>query len=174
MKKLEDYILSIPDFPEKGIIFRDITTVVQDPDGLQTAINTLASFVDVDDVDVVVGPEARGFIFGVPLAYKLKKGFVPIRKKGKLPRETISVSYALEYGSAEIEIHKDAITPGQRVVLVDDLLATGGTMEANIRLVEQLGGKVVKIVFLIELAGLGGRKRLADYNIDSAVIYEGK
>ena len=170
MKKLEDYILSIPDFPEKGIIFRDITTVVQDPDGLQTAINTLASFVDADDVDVVVGPEARGFIFGVPLAYKLKKGFVPIRKKGKLPRETISVSYALEYGSAEIEIHKDAITPGQRVVLVDDLLATGGTMEANIRLVEQLGGKVVKIVFLIELAGLGGRKRLADYNIDSAVI----
>ncbi len=119
MKKLEDYILSIPDFPEKGIIFRDITTVVQDPDGLQTAINTLASFVDADDVDVVVGPEARGFIFGVPLAYKLKKGFVPIRKKGKLPRETISVSYALEYGSAEIEIHKDAITPGQRVVLVD-------------------------------------------------------
>ena len=174
MKKLEDYILSIPDFPEKGIIFRDITTVVQDPDGLQTAINTLASFVDADDVDVVVGPEARGFIFGVPLAYKLKKGFVPIRKKGKLPRETISVSYALEYGSAEIEIHKDAITPGQRVVLVDDLLATGGTMEANIRLVEQLGGKVVKIVFLIEPAGLGGRKRLADYNIDSAVIYEGK
>ena len=174
MKKLEDYILSIPDFPEKGIILRDITTVVQDPDGLQTAINTLASFVDADDVDVVVGPEARGFIFGVPLAYKLKKGFVPIRKKGKLPRETISVSYALEYGSAEIEIHKDAITPGQRVVLVDDLLATGGTMEANIRLVEQLGGKVVKIVFLIELAGLGGRKRLADYNIDSAVIYEGK
>ena len=174
MKKLEDYILSIPDFPEKGIIFRDITTVVQDPDGLQTAINTLASFVDADDVDVVVGPEARGFIFGVPLAYKLKKGFVPIRKKGKLPRETISVSYALEYGSAEIEIHKDAITPGQRVVLVDDLLATGGTMEANIRLVEQLGGKVVKIVFLIELVGLGGRKRLADYNIDSAVIYEGK
>ena len=174
MKKLEDYILSIPDFPEKGIIFRDITTVVQGPDGLQTAINTLASFVDADDVDVVVGPEARGFIFGVPLAYKLKKGFVPIRKKGKLPRETISVSYALEYGSAEIEIHKDAITPGQRVVLVDDLLATGGTMEANIRLVEQLGGKVVKIVFLIELAGLGGRKRLADYNIDSAVIYEGK
>ena len=174
MKKLEDYILSIPDFPEKGIIFRDITPVVQDPDGLQTAINTLASFVDADDVDVVVGPEARGFIFGVPLAYKLKKGFVPIRKKGKLPRETISVSYALEYGSAEIEIHKDAITPGQRVVLVDDLLATGGTMEANIRLVEQLGGKVVKIVFLIELAGLGGRKRLADYNIDSAVIYEGK
>ena len=174
MKKLEDYILSIPDFPEKGIIFRDITTVVQDPDGLLTAINTLSSFVDADDVDVVVGPEARGFIFGVPLAYKLKKGFVPIRKKGKLPRETISVSYALEYGSAEIEIHKDAITPGQRVVLVDDLLATGGTMEANIRLVEQLGGKVVKIVFLIELAGLGGRKRLADYNIDSAVIYEGK
>lgn len=174
MKKLEDYILSIPDFPEKGIIFRDITTVVQDPDGLQTAVNTLASFIDADNVDVVVGPEARGFIFGVPLAYKLKKGFVPIRKKGKLPRETVSVSYALEYGSAEIEIHKDAILPGQRVVLVDDLLATGGTMEANIRLVEQLGGKVVKIVFLIELAGLDGRRRLAGYDIDSAVIYEGK
>ena len=174
MKKLEDYILSIPDFPEKGIIFRDITTVVQDPDGLQTAVNTLASFIDADNVDVVVGPEARGFIFGVPLAYKLKKGFVPIRKKGKLPRETVSVAYALEYGSAEIEIHKDAILPGQRVVLVDDLLATGGTMEANIRLVEQLGGKVVKIVFLIELAGLDGRRRLAGYDIDSAVIYEGK
>ncbi|HIS47839.1 MAG TPA: adenine phosphoribosyltransferase [Candidatus Scybalocola faecigallinarum] len=174
MKKLEDYIMSIPDFPEEGIIFRDITTVIQDPQGLQMAIDTMSGFLDGLDFDVVVGPEARGFIFGMPIAYKLGKGFVVIRKKGKLPRETVSQEYELEYGTAEVEMHVDAIKPGQKVVLVDDLLATGGTMEANIRLVEKLGGKVVKVIFLIELAGLKGRKRLEGYPVESAVIYEGK
>lgn len=174
MKKLEDYVLSIPDFPEKGIIFRDITTVIQSPDGLKLAIDTMASYLKDKEVDVIVGPEARGFIFGMPLAYNLNKGFVPIRKKGKLPRETVSVSYELEYGHAEVEIHKDAIKPGQKVVLVDDLLATGGTMEANIKLVEQLGGEVVKIIFMIELAGLKGRERLKGYDVSSAIVYDGK
>ena len=124
MKKLEDYVLSIPDFPEKGIIFRDITTVIQDPDGLKLAVDTMTDFLKDEDFDVVVGPEARGFIFGMPIAYNMHKGFVTIRKKGKLPRETVSQSYELEYGTAEVEIHKDAIKPGQRVVIVDDLLAT--------------------------------------------------
>ena len=174
MKKLEDYVVSIPDFPEKGIIFRDITTVIQDPDGLKLAVDTLMSFVKDVDFDVVVGPEARGFIFGMPVAYNAGKGFVTIRKKGKLPRATVSQEYDLEYGTATVEIHKDAIKPGQKVVLVDDLLATGGTMEANIKLVESLGGEVVKVIFVIELAGLHGRERLAGYDVDAAIIYEGK
>ena len=174
MKKLEDYVVSIPDFPEKGIIFRDITTVIQDPDGLKLAVDTLMSFVKDVDFDVVVGPEARGFIFGMPVAYNAGKGFVTIRKKGKLPRATVSQEYDLEYGTATVEIHKDAIKPGQKVVLVDDLLATGGTMEANIKLVESLGGEVVKVIFVIELAGLHGRERLAGYEVDAAIIYEGK
>ena len=148
--------------------------MIQDPQGLQMAIDTMSGFLDGLDFDVVVGPEARGFIFGMPIAYKLGKGFVVIRKKGKLPRETVSQEYELEYGTAEVEMHVDAIKPGQKVVLVDDLLATGGTMEANIRLVEKLGGKVVKVIFLIELAGLKGRKRLEGYPVESAVIYEGK
>lgn len=174
MKKLEDYVLSIPDFPEPGIIFRDITTVIQNPKGLKLAIDTMSASIKDKAFDVVAGPEARGFIFGMPIAYNMGKGFVPIRKKGKLPRETVSVSYDLEYGSAEVEIHKDAIKPGQKVVLVDDLLATGGTMEANIKLIEKLGGEVVKVIFLIELAGLKGRERLAGYDVESAIIYEGK
>lgn len=174
MKKLEDYVVSIPDFPKEGIIFRDITSVVQNPDGLELAINTLLEMIEFESIDVVVGPEARGFIFGMPLAYELHKGFVMIRKKGKLPRETVSCSYELEYGQAEVEIHKDAIKPGQRVVLVDDLLATGGTMEANIKLVESLGGIVVKVLFLIELDGLGGRERLKGYDVESAIVYEEK
>lgn len=126
------------------------------------------------DFDVVVGPESRGFIFGVPIAYNLHKPFVPIRKKGKLPRETVSVSYDLEYGSAEIEMHKDSIKPGQKVVIVDDLIATGGTIEAAIKLVEQLGGEVVKVVFLMELAGLKGRERLSGYDVASVICYDGK
>lgn len=174
MKKLEDYIISIPDFPEPGIIFRDITNVVLDPEGLQLAIDTLASFLDDVEADLILGTESRGFVFGMPIAYKLGKGFIMSRKKGKLPRETISQEYALEYGTAEMEIHKDAIKPGQKVVLVDDLLATGGTMEANIKMVERLGGEVVKIIFLIELAGLKGREHLAGYDVESAIIYEGK
>lgn len=173
MKELKDYVISIPDFPEKGIIFRDVTGILNDADGVQLAIDQLQDFLKDIDFDVIAGAEARGFMFGMPLAYNLKKPFVPVRKKGKLPRETIEKTYELEYGSATIEIHKDAIKPGQKVVLVDDLLATGGTMEAAASLVEELGGEVVKIIFIIELAGLKGRERLKKYDIDSAVIYEG-
>ena len=174
MKKLEEYVRSIPDFPEPSIIFRDITSVLQDPDGLRLSVDSIQGMLDGVDFDVVVGPESRGFIFGVPVAYNLHKSFVPVRKKGKLPCETIEMEYDLEYGSAVIEIHKDAIKPGQKVVIIDDLIATGGTMEAIIKLVEKLGGEVVKICFLMELAGLKGRERLAGYNVDSAIIYEGK
>ena len=134
MKKVEDYVKSIPDFPEPGIIFRDVTSVVQDPDGLKLAIDGLVGFLDGLDFDLIAGTESRGFIFGMPVAYLLNKGFVMVRKKGKLPRETVSRSYALEYGTATIEIHKDAIQPGQRVVLVDDLIATGGSAEAACKL----------------------------------------
>ena len=174
MKKLEDYVRSIPDFPEPGIIFRDVTTVIQDPDGLRLAVDKLQEMVQDIDYDVVVGPESRGFIFGVPVAYNMHKSFVPVRKKGKLPCETIEMEYELEYGKAVIEMHKDSIKPGQKVVIVDDLIATGGTTEAIVKLVEALGGAVVKICFLMELAGLKGRERLAGYDVDAAVIYEGK
>ena len=174
MKKLEEYVRSIPDFPEEGIIFRDITSVIQDPDGLQLAIDGLDDLVKGTDYDVVVGPESRGFIFGVPVAYKNHKSFVPVRKKGKLPCETISQEYSLEYGTATIEMHKDAIKPGQKVVIVDDLIATGGTIEAIIKLVEALEGEVVKIVFLIELQGLKGREKLKGYDVDALIKYEGK
>ncbi|MDD6212801.1 MAG: adenine phosphoribosyltransferase [Clostridiales bacterium] len=174
MKKLEDYVISIPDFPTEGIIFRDVTGILQEAEGLQLAIDSLDDMLKDVDFDVVVGPESRGFIFGVPVAYNKKKPFVPIRKKGKLPRETISVEYELEYGTAEVEIHKDSIKPGQRVVIIDDLMATGGTTEAMIRLVETLGGQVVKICFVMELAGLKGRERISGYNVESAIIYEGK
>ena len=174
MKRVEDYVRSIPDFPEPGIIFRDITSVLQDADGLQLAIDSMQACLKDTEVDVIAGTESRGFIFGVPIAYNLHKPFVPIRKKGKLPCETVSQSYDLEYGSATIEMHKDAIKPGQKVVLVDDLIATGGTMEAAARLVEELGGKVVKIIFLIELAGLKGREKLAKYDVASVICYDGK
>ena len=174
MKKLEEYVKSIPDFPEKGIIFRDVTSVLQDAEGFLLAIDLLQEKLEGVDFDVVLGPESRGFIFGVPIAYNMHKAFVPVRKKGKLPRATISQTYDLEYGTATIEIHKDAIQPGQKVVIIDDLIATGGTTEAIIKMVEELGGEVVKIVFLMELAGLKGRERLSGYDIDSAIIYEGK
>ena len=174
MKKLEEYVRSIPDFPEPGIIFRDVTTVIQDPDGLRLAVDQLQEMVRDVDYDVVVGPESRGFIFGVPVAYNMHKSFVPVRKKGKLPCETVEAEYELEYGKAVIEMHKDSIKPGQKVVIVDDLIATGGTTEAIIKLVESLGGTVVKICFLIELAGLKGRERLSGYEIGSAIVYEGK
>jgi len=130
MKKIEEYVRSIPDFPEEGIIFRDVTSVLQDADGLKLAIDSMMELLDGVEFDVIVGTESRGFIFGVPIAYEMGKPFVPARKKGKLPCETVSVSYDLEYGSAEVEMHKDAIKPGQKVVLVDDLIATGGTIEA--------------------------------------------
>ena len=170
MKKLEEYVKSIPDFPEKGIIFRDVTSVLQDAEGLHLAIDQMQEKLEGVDFDFVLGPESRGFIFGVPIAYNMHKAFVPVRKKGKLPRATISQTYDLEYGTATIEIHKDAIQPGQKVVIIDDLIATGGTTEAIIKMVEELGGEVVKIVFLMELAGLKGRERLSGYDIDSAII----
>ncbi len=174
MKNVADYVRTIPDFPEPGIMFRDVTSVIQDPDGLRLAIDKLEGLVQNEDFDIVVGPESRGFIFGVPIAYNMHKSFVPVRKKGKLPCETIEQEYDLEYGSAVIEMHKDAIKPGQRVIIVDDLIATGGTIEAIIKLVERLGGKVVKIVFLMELEGLKGRERLKGYNVDSVIRYPGK
>lgn len=174
MKKIEEYVRSIPDFPEPGIIFRDVTSVLQDADGLQLAIDSMIKLLDGVDFDVVAGTESRGFIFGVPIAYEMHKPFVPVRKKGKLPCETISQSYDLEYGQATIEMHKDSIKPGQKVVLVDDLIATGGTIEAAIKLVEQLGGEVVKVIFLMELAGLKGRERLKGYDVASVITYEGK
>lgn len=174
MKKIEEYVKSIPDFPEKGIIFRDVTSVLQDADGLHLAIDEMQKFLEGVDFDVIAGTESRGFIFGVPIAYNLHKAFVPVRKKGKLPRETVSAEYELEYGKAEIEMHKDAIQPGQKVVLVDDLIATGGTIEAAARLVEELGGEVVKIIFLMELEGLKGREELKGYDVESVIHYEGK
>ena len=160
MKKLEEYVRSIPDF--------------QDPDGLHLAIQSMQDKLKDTEFDVVVGTESRGFIFGVPIAYNLHKAFVPVRKKGKLPCETVSMEYDLEYGSAVIEMHKDSIKPGQKVVLVDDLVATGGTIEAAIKLVEELGGEVVKVVFLMELAGLKGRERLKGYEVESVLCYDGK
>ena len=174
MKKLEEYVKSIPDFPEKGIIFRDVTSVLQDADGLHLAIDTMQEKIKDLDYDVVVGPESRGFIFGTPIAYNNHKPFVLIRKKGKLPRETVSREYALEYGTGRIEMHRDSIKPGQKVVIIDDLIATGGTVEAIAKLIEELGGEVVKICFVMELAGLEGRKKLAGYNVESAIVYEGK
>lgn len=174
MKKLEEYVRSIPDFPEKGIIFRDVTSVLQDADGLALAIDLMQEKLKDVDFDLVVGPESRGFIFGVPIAYNLHKPFIPIRKKGKLPCETVSIQYELEYGTAELEIHKDAIRPGHRVVIIDDLIATGGTNEAMVKLIEGLGGKVVKTVFLMELAGLKGREKLKGYDVESVIAYPGK
>ncbi|MDD6381130.1 MAG: adenine phosphoribosyltransferase [Lachnospiraceae bacterium] len=174
MRKVEDYVRTIPDFPEKGVMFRDITTVLKDPDGFELAIDEMQQFLEGLDFDVLAGTESRGFIFGTPIAYNLHKPFVLIRKKGKLPAETVEQTYDLEYGTATIEMHKDSIQPGQKVVLVDDLIATGGTIEAAARLVEKLGGKVVKMIFLMELAGLKGRERLKDYDIDAVITYPGK
>ena len=174
MKKVEDYIRTIPDFPEEGIMFRDITTVLQDADGFALAIDEMQKLLADTEFDVIVGAESRGFIFGAPLAYNMKKAFVPVRKKGKLPCETVEATYDLEYGTATIEMHKDSIKPGQKVVIVNDLIATGGTIEAAAKLIEELGGEVVKIVFLLELAGLEGRARLSKYEVETAVTYPGK
>lgn len=171
---LEDYVLTIPDFPQKGIMFRDITSLVQDPDGLQDAVDGLIKALEGVDFDVVLGLESRGFIFGTAIAYAMHKGFVPVRKKGKLPRETVSAKYDLEYGQAEIEIHKDAIQPGEKVVIVDDLIATGGTLAAACKLVEQLQGEVTQIAVVMELAGLNGRDQLRKYPLTSLITYEGK
>ena len=174
MKKIEEYVRSIKDFPKEGIIFRDVTSVLQDADGLKLAIDSMQKEIEDIDFDLVLGPESRGFIFGVPVAYNLHKPFIPVRKKGKLPMETVSMEYELEYGTAEIEIHRDAIKPGEKVVIIDDLIATGGTIEAIVKLVEQLGGEVVGICFLMELEGLKGREKLQGYNVRSVIKYEGK
>ena len=174
MKKLEDYVVSIPDYPEPGIIFRDVTSILQDAEGLKLAIDSLQAELDGLDFDVIAGTESRGFIFGMPIAYNLHKAFIPVRKKGKLPRETVSAKYDLEYGTAEIEIHKEDLRPGMKVVIIDDLIATGGTVEAAVKLAESLGAEVVKIAFVMELAGLKGRERLAGYDVESVITYEGK
>ena len=155
-------------------MFRDVTSVIQEPEGLKLAIDTMQDKIKELDFDLVMGAESRGFVFGTPIAYNLNKGFVMCRKKGKLPCETISESYALEYGEATLEIHKDSIKPGQKVLIVDDLIATGGTVEAMIKLVEDLGGQVAGIVFLIELVDLHGRDKLKGYNVYSAIEYEGE
>ena len=173
-KPIEEYVRSIPDFPEEGIIFRDVTSILEDAEGLHLAIDLMQEKLKGVDFDVVVGPESRGFIFGVPLAYNLGKAFIPVRKKGKLPCETVEIEYDLEYGSAVIEMHKNSIKPGQKVVIIDDLMATGGTIEAIVKLVERLGGSVEKIVFLMELEGLEGRKKLEGYDVETVIAYPGK
>ncbi len=174
MKTVADYIRTIPDYPEPGIMFRDVTSVLQDAEGLKLAIDELIKLMDGVDCDIIAGTESRGFIFGMPVAYALGKPFALVRKAGKLPCETVSKTYDLEYGSATIEMHKDAIAPGQKVVLIDDLIATGGTIKAAAELVEQLGGQVVKMLFLLELKGLNGRALLEGYDVASVVAYEGK
>ena len=168
---LREKIRNIVDFPKEGVIFRDITTLLKDPQAFRHVIDTMVERYHDKGVDVVVGMESRGFIFGAPLAYHLNAGFVPVRKLGKLPCETISVCYDLEYGTNTLEIHKDAILPGQRVLIVDDLLATGGTTGATIRLVEELGGEVIGAGFVIELSFLNGRDGLKNYDIYSMVTY---
>lgn len=175
MKNIEEYIRSIPDFPKEGIIFRDITSVLENGESLKLSVDLMQEKIKDIDFDVVVGPESRGFIFGMPIAYNLEKPFAPVRKKGKLPCETVSQEYDLEYGSAVIEMHKTSIKPGDRVVVVDDLLATGGTLEAIVKLVESLGGKVVAAVFLIELKGLYGRDKLKNIEkVEAVISYDGK
>ena len=174
MKTIKYYIRTIPDFPEPGIMFRDVTSILQDAEGFKLAIDEMIKLLEGVDFDVIAGAESRGFVFGAPIAYALGKPFVLVRKKGKLPCETIEQEYDLEYGKATIEMHKDAIKPGQKVVIVDDLIATGGTIEAACKLVEQLEGDVVKVIFLMELAGLNGRQKLAKYDVASVVSYDGK
>lgn len=168
---LKGLIRDVADFPKEGIIFKDITTVLQDPEGLKLAVDQMQDVLKDVDFDVVVGPESRGFIFGVPIAYNTGRGFVPIRKAGKLPYKTEKVEYDLEYGSAAIEMHVDSIKPGDKVVIIDDLLATGGTTSAMLELIEKLGGQVVKLVYLIELEFLKGRDIIGDYDITSIIKY---
>lgn len=174
MNKVADYIKTIPDFPKPGILFRDVTSVLDSAEGLRLSVDELDKLLDGVDYDIIAGVESRGFLFGSPIAYKNNKPFALIRKKGKLPRETVEASYDLEYGSATIELHKDAIKPGDKVVLIDDLIATGGTVAAAAKLVESLGGEVVKMIFLIELTDLKGREALAGYDVASVVQYEGE
>lgn len=168
---IADYIAEIPDYPKPGILFRDITTLLADGEAFHTAIDQMADKVSDLDFDLIIGSEARGFIFGTPLAYKLRKPFALVRKKGKLPRQTVSADYALEYGTATLEMHKDAVKPGQRVLIVDDLIATGGTIQAMVEMTEALGGVVAGIVVLMELKDLGGRDVLKGYRLESIVEF---
>ena len=175
MKNLNNYVKAIPDFPKPGILFRDVTGILESPDGFQLALDMTVGVLAAVEFDLVAAPESRGFIFGAALADRFRTAFVPIRKPGKLPRETISESYDLEYGQATLHMHTDAVKPGQRVVIVDDLLATGGTAKAAARLVERLGGTVVKMIFPIELEGFRAREGLLkDYDVASLVKYPGK
>lgn len=166
---LEKYIRVIEDFPKEGISFKDVTTLLKDGDAFKYAVKAIADKLRDLNVDIVVGPEARGFIFGAPVAFELGTGFVPVRKPGKLPAETVRYEYELEYGMDALEIHKDAIKKGMRVALVDDLLATGGTVSSAVKLVEKLGGEVVHIAFLIELEFLNGRENLKGYDVSSII-----
>ena len=168
---LKDYVAAIKDFPVEGILFRDITPLMQDGDAFHEACSQLIEYAKKIGAEVIVGPESRGFIFGCPVAYELNIGFVPVRKPNKLPRKTVSVKYDLEYGSNELHMHEDSIKPGQKVLIIDDLLATGGTVEATIKLVEQLGGEVAGCAFLIELEDLKGRERLKDYDVFTLMTY---
>ena len=171
MDNLKKMVRDIPDFPKKGIIFKDITPILQNPKGLREAVETISNHYKSKKVDIVVGAEARGFILAPTVAFNLGAGFVPVRKPGKLPYEKISMSYALEYGTDTLEMHKDAIKKGQQVLMVDDLLATGGTMATCCRMVETLGGNIVGCAFLIELAFLNGKKALSKYDVYSLIKY---
>lgn len=168
---LEDYVASIPDYPEKGVTFRDISPLMADGQAFRTAVNEIVEYANQKQIDMVVGPEARGFIVGCPVAYELGVGFAPVRKPGKLPRKTIEVTYDKEYGEDTLSLHEDAIKPGQRVLVCDDLLATGGTVKATTELVEKLGGTVVGCAFLIELLDLHGRDKIKDYEILTLLDY---
>ena len=170
--ELKNFVREIPDFPIPGILFRDITTVLKDPAALRGSVDAMVDLLGDLEYDIILGPESRGFIFGMPMAYNQNKGFVPVRKAGKLPAEVAKREYALEYGTAIIEIHRDAIIPGKRYIIADDLLATGGTAKAIADLVTELGGVVVSSLFFIELAGLGGREALAGYDVRSVLLYE--
>lgn len=165
------YVASIPDFPSKGILFRDVTPLMADGEAFHESCEEIKKFCEEKGAEVIIGPESRGFLIGCPIAYAMNIGFVPVRKPGKLPRKTISCKYDLEYGSNELHIHEDAIKPGQKVVVIDDLLATGGTVDATCKMVEQLGGKVVGCAFLIELVDLKGREVLKDYDVFSLLKY---
>ena len=169
--ELNKIIRDIPDFPQKGVLFRDITPLLHNPQALRETVDQMCQVLSQFEFDYVVGPESRGFIFGVPLAYAMNKGFIPIRKKGKLPYETLSREYSLEYGTAVLEMHADAIRPGQKVVIVDDLIATGGTSKAIVELIEEAGGQVVNLMYLIELVQLGGREMLKGYDVKTLIQY---
>ena len=175
VKSLDNYVKAIPDFPKAGVLFRDVTGILESPDGFQLALDKMVGLLAEEEFDLVAAPESRGFIFGAALADRFRKAFVPIRKPGKLPRETISESYELEYGTATLHMHKDAVKPGEKVIIVDDLLATGGTAAAAAKLVERLGGTVVKMLFPIELEGFRARENaLKNYSVETLVKYEGK